>query len=320
MLARGVTNTVKREGSEFAVRNLLKKASDKDLFFANLECTLARGNTWYEGPGKAFYFRAEPITVQVLKHLGIDMVTLSNNHILDAGIAGLTDTLSILRNNEIDSCGAGRNIEEAFKPCIIKKNGIRIGVLAFCDHQEDFTAGPAKPGISHVKLLDVRSAKKITAHISRLAEKVDFVIVSMHWQPNWAPTVDKMYRSLAQKMVEAGAGLIWGHSPHHFQGIEWFETTPVIYSSGDLLNDYVVDPHYRNDLQLLFDVIIRKNKVESVAAHPLKLEYAQTRLLTNEKEIQWISNKLERYCHELNTHFIWKQNHFLFHPQTVEVP
>ncbi len=214
---------------------------------------------------------------------------------------------------------AGRNTDEAFNPYIIRKNGIRIGILAFCDHQEDFAAGPDKPGISYVKLLDVRSARKITTHISKLSEVVDFVIVSIHWQPNWAPEIDKLYRSLAMKMAEAGAGLIWGHSPHHFQCIEWFGKTPVIYSSGDLLNDYVVDPHYRNDLQLLFDVTIQNNKVISIAAHPLKLDYAETRPLANEKDIRWISNRLNQFCGDMNTPFIWRENHFLFQPQTVEV-
>lgn len=319
MLARGVTNTINREGPEFIIRHLSKLTKQKDLFFANLECALARDNTLYEGPEKTFYFRAEPYAVQVLKLLGIDMVSLANNHILDAGTTGLTDTLSILRNNNIEFCGAGRNSDEAFRPYIVRKNGIRIGVLAFCDHQEDFAAAPNRPGISYVKLRDVRSARKITTHISKLAEIVDFVIVSIHWQPNWAPEIDKLYRSLAMKMAEAGAGLIWGHSPHHFQCIEWFDATPVIYSSGDLLNDYTVDPHYRNDLQLLFDITIQKDKVLSVVAHPLKLDYAETKPLTNEKDIQWINKRLNQFCSDMNTHFIWQENHFLFQPQPVEV-
>ncbi len=107
MLARGVTNTINREGPEITVRYLNNLTKDKDLFFANLECALMRNNSFYEGPEKAFYFRAEPLAVQVLKLLGIDMVSVANNHILDAGVTGLTDTLSILRNNNIAYC-AGR--------------------------------------------------------------------------------------------------------------------------------------------------------------------------------------------------------------------
>lgn len=316
MLARGVNNMIRREGTGYPFKNLPSFVKNTDIFFANLECALSSSKTLYKGPEKMFYFRADPECIEILIDAGINAVSLANNHILDADETGLAYTIELLDKYNIAHAGAGMDKNEAAQPAIIKKKGIKIGIIAFCDHQEDFAADAKKPGIQYAGLSDLRSSRKITTQIQKLTDLVDIVVVSLHWQGNWASTLEKQYRSIAAKLVEAGAGIIWGHGPHHFQGVEWINEVPVIYSSGDLLNDYTVDPEFRNDLQLLFEVELDNQGVNHLRAFPLKLKYAETSFAKAPAEIAWISKRLNHYCGTFDSHVTLKNGYFEFR-QTV---
>lgn len=77
----------------------------------------------------------EDIVMPYLKKLKVDAVTLANNHILDYGTKGLTDTFESLKRNKIDYIGAGNNINEASQPLTLEKDGMRIAILNFCENE-----------------------------------------------------------------------------------------------------------------------------------------------------------------------------------------
>lgn len=275
-----------------AIAPLMREA---DLTAVNLECAIAGGDTCYEGPRKAFYFRARPEAARVLADAGVALVSLANNHALDAGVPGLLDTVRLLDEAGIAHAGAGPTPEEAARPAVVSRAGRRVAFLSYCDHQSDFAARPNRPGIRYLAIPEQAATAAIVADIRRIRPTVDGVVVAFHWQPNWAPVVGPGYRALGRACLEAGATVVWGHSPHHFQGVERHGGGVILYSTGDLVDDYAVDPAYRNDQQLLFELDWEASGITRVAALPVSLVRGATVPATGE-DWCWIAGTFGRYC------------------------
>jgi poly-gamma-glutamate capsule biosynthesis protein CapA/YwtB (metallophosphatase superfamily) len=282
MLGRGVARELERRPPQSLVEpELAELTRGADLFVLNLECCIsARGAP----VPKTFNFRAPPSAVETLLHLGVDCVTLANNHALDYGEDALLDTFDHLRGAGIAWAGAGLNEEEAWAPVTVRG----LPIVACCDHEPGFAAGPARSGIAYA---DLRNG---VPH--RLRERAPGALVCPHWGPNmtWSPLPS--IRAAAQELREAGAAIVAGTSAHVFHGVEGI----VLYDLGDFLDDYRVDPRLRNDLGLLFLVDLEDGELRGVETVPLKLEYAYTRLARDE-EAAWIRRRFRRACNELET-------------------
>jgi poly-gamma-glutamate synthesis protein (capsule biosynthesis protein) len=295
MLGRGVADVIRRSGPGYPLAPLAPLTRAADLFFVNLECAITARRIRYSGPAKAFYFRADPAAAETLTGAGVDLAALANNHALDADEAGLQDTLDILDAKGIAHAGAGRDREAAAHPALLTSRGQRFGVVACCDHQADFAATDERPGIRYVDVADDAMTADLLRDVAALRATVDHPVVAFHWQPNWAPRVTEQYRGLGRALVEAGARIVWGHSPHHFQGVEWIGAGVVLYSTGDLLDDYAVDPDLRNDRQLLFEVTLDGTAVRTVRALPVELDFGHTRLAAPEAGA-WIERRFREAC------------------------
>jgi poly-gamma-glutamate synthesis protein (capsule biosynthesis protein) len=177
----------------------------------------------------------------------------------------------------------------------VKAKGAQIGVLACCDHQADFAARRDRPGIWHLDLNEESAVRSLLEAVENLAARVEHVVVGLHWQPNWAPQVEKIYRRLAERLVASGARVVWGHSPHHLQGVEWIGRSAVIYSAGGLVDDYAVDPALRNDRSLLFHLTLGPEGVERVRGYPIELEFAHPRPAGGEVR-RWIEQFFRGMC------------------------
>ena len=293
MLGRKVAEAVDRDGPESLFADeVIALTRSADLFVLNLECCIStRGSPWPD-PRKPFFFRAPPAATEVLTQLGVDCVTLANNHALDFGEVALLDTLTHLAEAGIAWVGAGQTVEEAWAPAILEANGLRVGVIGSSDHPSDFAAGPETPGIAYVDLR--RGLDWLPEAIARL--EADIVLVTPHWGPNMNPEPLPYVRRAAAALREAGAALVAGHSAHVFQGIE----PGVLYDLGDFVDDYAVDAKRRNDLALLFFATLDEQGPRRVEAVPLKLEYCHTRLADGE-DADWIRRRLRTACAALGT-------------------
>src|ERR687891_98775 len=209
-----------------------------DLFVLNLECCISeRGRPW-SAPANPFFFRAPPVAVETLAHLGADCVTLANNHALDFGGEALADTLEYLDAAGIAHVGAGPNEDAARAPVVLGAAGFRLGVVGVSDHPVAFAAGPSRPGIA----------------FGDLGRGV----------PDWLIA--------AVGSVDAGAALVAGHSAHVFHGVQ----DGVLFDLGDFLDDYAVDARLRNDLGLLWFVELDERGPRRLEAVPLKLGFCLT--------------------------------------------
>jgi poly-gamma-glutamate synthesis protein (capsule biosynthesis protein) len=302
MLGRLAGEAMLRERADYplgAVSPLLRSA---DLAIANLECAICEPAERWHGVPKAYYFRAPPIAGEALEDAGIKLVSLANNHVLDYDVEGLLETVRILDAHGIAHVGAGADLAAATAPVIVERKGVRIGMAAFCDHQDDFAATPEHPGMAWLGLHDEAAA--IDAFARALAplraEGVRWPILSLHWGPNMVNEPSAQQRRLAHAAIEVGWKIVFGHSAHVFQGVELYEGCPILYAAGDVVDDYAVDPSYRNDHQLLFELVLGEDAVERVVMHPLFIRHCRA-FPANSAQRAWIFERMHGLCAELGT-------------------
>jgi poly-gamma-glutamate capsule biosynthesis protein CapA/YwtB (metallophosphatase superfamily) len=297
MLGRRVAERL-HDGSPQALfaPQLIEAAHEADLLLLNLECCISsRGEPWPD-PEKPFFFRAPPAAVEALALLGVDCVTLANNHALDFGPQALLDTLDYLAAAGIACVGAGRDDAAARGPALLTSaGGFRLAVIGATDHPREYKAEPDRPGVAYASLRR-RVPGWLRDGVAAARASADAVLVTAHWGPNMAPRPLSAIRSAAAALVESGATLVAGHSAHVFHGVEG----PVLYDLGDFVDDYRVDPVLRNDLGLLFLVTLDERGPHRLEALPLKLEYCHTRLATGE-DAAWIRRRFRDACRELGT-------------------
>jgi poly-gamma-glutamate synthesis protein (capsule biosynthesis protein) len=265
----------------------------------NLECALTARQERGPKAAPVFFFRAPPdLGVAALRAAHVSCVNLANNHVLDFGIAGLLETLAALDHAGIAHVGAGANLETAAAPRLFAVEGLRLAVLGFTDNEPGWAAGPTHPGV-HYAPLDPGDAA-FTALLDRIAtarEQADLVVVSAHWGPNMREHPRPAARRAARLLVEAGAGVVHGHSAHVIQGVELIEGQPVLYDCGGLVDDYAVDPVLRNDWSFLF---LLDHEHAELRAVPLQLDHCQTRTAPTDVAPTMCARLLER-CRELAT-------------------
>ncbi len=294
MLGRGVAEGLAGSAPQSLFSpEVVEAAREADLFLLNLECCISdRGEPW-PAPGKPFFFRAPPAAVDALAHLGVDCVTLANNHALDFGEPALLDTLGHLSGAGIRAVGAGPDVVSARAPVVLEANGLRLGVVGVTDHPSDFAAADEAPGVAFADLSD-----GVPAWLTDTVRSTDAdaVLVTPHWGPNMAAEPVGHVRAAAPVLLDAGAAVIAGHSAHVFQGVQG----RVLYDLGDFVDDYAVDPVLRNDLGLLWFLTLGASGPIRLEALPLRLEYCHTRLARGE-DADWIRARFRRACAAFGT-------------------
>ena len=201
----------------------LKKA---DITLVNLEAPLtSRGKEYTE---KKFRFRVNPAAVSALKKSGITAVTLANNHIMDFGDVGLSDTIRLLDEHGIEHLGAGENLAAARKALVKDIRGTKVGILGYSLVQPiEFWAGEKRPGTA--PLLE----KIVLEDIAKLKKQVSILIVTAHWGEEGKTRLRPYQPRLARMMIDAGADAVIGHHPHILQGVERYRRGIIFYSLGN---------------------------------------------------------------------------------------
>ncbi|OLT22707.1 poly-gamma-glutamate biosynthesis protein [Actinomadura sp. CNU-125] len=295
MLGRGVAERVAADPDGLFSAGVRDAVAEADLAVLNLECCVSdRGRRW-DPVGKAFHFRAPPPAAGVLAGLGVDCVTLANNHALDYGPDALADTLDHLAAAGVRTVGAGRNPEEAYAPAVLEAGGVRLAIVGVTDHPADFAAAPGRAGVAHADL-ETGVPARLLDRIRDLRAACDAVVVTPHWGPNMTSEPLPYVRRAARAFLDAGATLVAGHSAHVFHGV----AGPVLFDLGDFIDDYAVDDVLRNDLGLLFRVTLDDRGPVRVDAIPVRLDYARTRLAEG-TDRAWITSRLTAACAAFGT-------------------
>lgn len=298
MIGRLVDPYLDQHSSSYVWGNLRPILSRIDLNIVNLETTLTQSK---KARPKVFNFKADPKRVSVLKEGFIGAVNIANNHILDFSEEGLLETLQTLDAAHILHVGAGKDLNQARQPAILEKKGIKIGLLGCSDNEPDWKAETSHPGINFVK---IDNPEPLRASIEALRKQVDLLILSIHWGPNMRRRPASHFRSFAHALIDLGVDILHGHSAHVFQGVEIYKQKLILYDTGDLADDYAVDPFLRNDLSFFFVVKASKNKLLSLEMIPTAIGKFQVNLFHEKESLE----AMTELCKELGTHPMREKN------------
>jgi len=130
----------------------------------------------------------------------------------------------------------------------------------------------------------------------------DTLIFSNHWGPNMVQRPKAVFRRFARAVIDLGVDIYYGHSAHVFQGVEIYRGKPILYDTGDFIDDYAVNPELRNDWSFLFRVSVEEGSLERLDLIPVKLSYARVDLATG-GERESILNRMERLSAEMDAVF-----------------
>jgi poly-gamma-glutamate capsule biosynthesis protein CapA/YwtB (metallophosphatase superfamily) len=269
-----------------------------DCRLINLECVISdKGEEWHPTT-KEFHFRAASRALDFLQGAKIDGVTLANNHVLDYGTDALVDCLKLLDQTGIKRTGAGATLEEACAPAFFRLPDARVAVVALTDNEPEWEATMTKPGVNYVAYgergLVGPYRSRMVQVLSAVRRQAELVIVSAHVGPNWgAPS--RAMQALAHDLIDMGADLYWGHSNHTPQGIELYKGKAILYSTGDFVDDYMVDRDERNDLSFLFMLEVEKTRIGRIVLHPVRIEDLGVRQ-ANEEEWQFLRRTMQVKC------------------------
>ena len=232
--AYAVFATYRQRGSrieECISEDLLTEMRAADVMMVNNEFTYT--NRGEPTPDKTYTFRAPTDTVSVLFDMGVDIVSIANNHTFDYGEISLLDTLDTLEQAGMPYVGAGRNLEEAIRPIYYLAGDMKIAVISATqiernDYPDTRGATEDSAGVFRCFQPDL-----LVETIERAKEECDFVILYIHWGTESTDQLDWSQTYQAPLYVEAGADIIIGDHPHCLQEIGYIDGVPIIYSLGN---------------------------------------------------------------------------------------
>ncbi|MEU5432231.1 CapA family protein [Streptomyces sp. NPDC020719] len=244
-----------------------------DLVFGNFEGVLT--DTFRATPGapaSTVVATANAVPLSVF-----DVMSLANNHAMDAGYGGLADTTATLAARGVRTVGAGMSSAEALRPVTVRVGERRVAVVACTSVLAvGAQAGPATPGVASLRAEDCYAAPvpgclcpgvpakvvsvlddgdwaRVEKAITDARARADVVVVSVHWGDHTRPWVITDHERLCAELIAAaGADLVLGHHHHALRGAEFIGGTPVFYGLGHIVFDM---PRFPDDLRAAgFDI------------------------------------------------------------------
>ena len=277
-----------------------------DLRVINLETSITRSDEYWRNKG--INYRMHPKNIAVLTAAGIDYCSLANNHVLDWGYSGLRETLEVLQQAGIKNAGAGRDLAEAEQPAVLQigKKG-RVIALSYgmtsSGIPTDWAASQNRPGVNLLTALSDQAVRDIKEKIVTVRRPGDVVLLSIHWGGNWGYAIPPAHRAFAHRLIDqAGVDIIHGHSSHHVMGLEVYRNRPILYGSGDFLNDYEGIRGYeefRGDLSLMYFVTMETSTGRLVRLQLIPTRIKQFRInKASGPEARWLMDVLNRESSE----------------------
>jgi poly-gamma-glutamate synthesis protein (capsule biosynthesis protein) len=255
-----------------------------DVRVINLETSVTRSASF--APGKAVHYRMSPDNLPCVAVIWPDACALANNHVLDFGPAGLTETLGALAAAGLSAVGAGRHAAQARQPAAVLLPGGRKTVIFSCGTASSgiprgWAATESRPGVDLLPDLGDDTADQVTARVRADTQPGDIAVVSIHWGSNWGYDLDRDQARFARRLIDGGVDLIHGHSSHNVRPVQIYRDKLILYGCGDCIDDYEgITGHdqYRDDLRLLYFVSLLPGTGELAALRMVPMQARNMRL------------------------------------------
>ncbi|MFH1781251.1 MAG: CapA family protein [Patescibacteria group bacterium] len=244
MLSRYVDRATAATGDMAApFRNVADEFEQNDLAFINLEAPFAASPP-YGAPDNGMVFRVNPSMIDGLKLADINIASLSNNHIANAGQSGIDYTKEHLTNNGIGYC-----LES---PDILSRNDIDFAFLCYSyDRNLD----------TNKLINDIQSVKDQGAEV---------IIVSMHNGAEYTENISASQSGFAHTAIDHGADLVIGHHPHVVQRMEEYNGRYIFYSLGNLVFDQ--NWSWETQLGAVVKTTWQEDELKKIELKPVKID------------------------------------------------
>lgn len=260
--------------------DLMEEMRNADIMMLNNEFPYSSRGVPTED--KQFTFRAKPESASILGEMGVDIVSLANNHAYDYGEEAFLDTLDTLAEIGMPYVGAGRNLAEASKPVYFIAGDVKIAIVSATQIERldnPDTKGATETGAGVFRCLN---PGKLLEVVKEAEENSDFVIVYIHWGTENTAELDWVQLDQAPRIVDAGADLIIGDHPHCLQPIQYVHGVPVVYSLGNFwFNSKELDT-------CLVKAVVDENGLKSLQFIPALQKGCATSMLYGEEKARVI--------------------------------
>ena len=226
-----------------------------DISIANIETSFAGKDRGYSNYP---VFNSPDELARDVKATGLDIITTAGNHCLDMGYSGLSRTIDVLKNNEIEQLGTYKSQEERDTIFIKDVKGIKI---AFIDYTYGTNGIPVPSGKEYcVNLIDKNLIKKDIE--AAKSQNVDMIVACMHWGDEYKTKANKEQEDLADFLFKNGVNVIIGNHPHVLEQMEKRTVTLedgttqdgfVIFACGNFICDQNAE-NTRNSIILNLDI------------------------------------------------------------------
>lgn len=240
--------------TSFIDNKLEQVIQDNDFAVCNFEAPVQGEGKKYTKVGSNLSQKKE--TLEILKKSGFDLLLLANNHMYDYGHEGLTKTITLAKEQNLETIGAGTNYEEAYKPLIKELNGLKIAFINASEAQFGVLDGTNLYETSGYAWIN---HSLIDETIIRLKDEVDKIILFAHAGLEHYEVPLVQWQTRYKVLCDLGVDCIIGSHPHIPQGFEVYKNKPIFYSLGNFYFDTV---NYANKPDHSFSVNLTITKTE----------------------------------------------------------
>ena len=284
-----------------------------DLRIVNLETAITSAETPW--PDKGIHYRMHPLNIGCLSAAQISACALANNHVLDWGYGGLSETLQTLNVVGIAHSGAGNDAEEAMQPAVIGTTG-RGHVLLFSFGSttsgipQEWKATTISLGVNLLDDLSEATAARLFDQMRAHQQPGDLIVASIHWGSNWGYEIPREQVLFAHRLIDEGVAIVHGHSSHHVKAIEVFKGRLILYGCGDFITDYEGISGYeafRGDLALMHFVELDSVGGELINARLIPMQMQRFRLeRASGADAKWMCNLISELGEPFGTRVSWE--------------
>lgn len=278
MVARGIQESLiyNEKGLEKVFSDTLPILQSNDITIGNLEGVVTNSS---KNAIKTYTFKFNHKVLDPLKKAGFNYFMITNNHCYDYGEAGFKDTLKALSDYGIPFSGAGLNKKEAEKFYTVEKKNQKVSIIscgAYPVERSGFngkktaTATETRAGI-------LWESDELVESVKLEKEKGNLVVVNVHGGEEYVFHPNKSQRSFYEKLIDAGASVVFGSHPHVLQATEWYKNGLIVYSQGNFIFPGMEGMNGATESEILRLGFV-KGKLAYVEQYPCKLSFTGVKL------------------------------------------